>query len=131
MSHETELSHAREVLRRQREDLFRRRASLQEQRAEVLDHEDSPEYVDRATRSESVSTIDQLTVDESRELRAIDGALARIEAGTYGLCSDCGEPIERARLEAMPEAALCIVCRERREREANERGRAHSGSALP
>jgi DnaK suppressor protein len=38
----------------------------------------------------------------------IDSALARIEEGTYGVCSACGGPIGEERLEAVPYATLCI-----------------------
>ena len=38
----------------------------------------------------------------------IDRALARMEDGTYGVCSRCGKPIEKARLNALPYADLCI-----------------------
>jgi phage/conjugal plasmid C-4 type zinc finger TraR family protein len=41
----------------------------------------------------------------------IDAALARVEAGTYGLCEACGKPIPEARLEALPEATLCVSCK--------------------
>ena len=41
-------------------------------------------------------------------LGKIDRALARIEDGTYGLCSRCGKPIEKARLKALPYVDLCI-----------------------
>ena len=41
----------------------------------------------------------------------IDRALAKIEAGNYGVCERCGEPIKRARLKALPYAALCIECK--------------------
>ena len=41
----------------------------------------------------------------------IDWALAKVEAGTYGLCDGCGEPIARERLEALPWAALCVSCK--------------------
>jgi RNA polymerase-binding protein DksA len=41
-------------------------------------------------------------------LAAIDAALARIDAGTYGTCERCGKPIGEERLEAIPHATLCI-----------------------
>lgn len=41
-------------------------------------------------------------------LRKIDGALRRMDDGTYGLCERCGKPIEKARLKALPYADLCI-----------------------
>lgn len=52
---------------------------------------------------------------ETAELGAIDAALERIDAGTYGLCSDCGGAITPQRLHALPEAARCITCQERAE----------------
>lgn len=44
------------------------------------------------------------------ELRAIEHAMGRIDAGSYGLCSVCGRPIDPERLRAVPEAPLCIHC---------------------
>ena len=41
-------------------------------------------------------------------LRKIDRALARMDDGTFGSCSRCGKPIEKARLKALPYADLCI-----------------------
>ncbi len=53
---------------------------------------------------------------ESAEIRLIDAALARIKAGSYGQCLDCGEDIPAARLHAAPEAPRCIACQEKLER---------------
>lgn len=47
------------------------------------------------------------------EMTAIDAALTRIDAGTYGECTDCGKNIAPARLQATPEAARCIQCQEK------------------
>jgi len=53
----------------------------------------------------------------SRELLAQnERAIARIEAGTYGTCESCGEPIGKARLQAFPRATLCVKCKQREER---------------
>jgi DnaK suppressor protein len=43
-------------------------------------------------------------------IEQVDAALARIEAGTWGICTICGKPISAARLEALPAAAHCIDC---------------------
>lgn len=43
-------------------------------------------------------------------------AVARIAAGTYGVCESCGEPIGKARLQAFPRATLCVQCKQREER---------------
>jgi DnaK suppressor protein len=50
---------------------------------------------------------------ETDELAALDAALARWSAGTYGRCIDCDADIPTARLQATPEAARCITCQEK------------------
>ena len=45
------------------------------------------------------------------QLTAIESALAKITAGTYGKCDVCGKPIEPARLEALPQARRCMSCK--------------------
>lgn len=52
-----------------------------------------------------------------RILRAIEEALMRIGAGTFGECDDCGRQIPLARLKAIPWARTCIACQEELERE--------------
>ncbi len=58
-----------------------------------------------------------MTLEENvRDLLAeVRGALARIEAGTYGICERCGAAIPLERLEAMPTASLCVTCKEAEE----------------
>lgn len=51
------------------------------------------------------------------ELRAVQQALERIRHGTYGICASCGERIDAERLRALPEAALCLRCQSRAERQ--------------
>ena len=45
-----------------------------------------------------------------QQLAAVDAALARVDDGTYGVCSGCGQPIPSMRLEAVPWAATCVDC---------------------
>ena len=52
---------------------------------------------------------------DAAELRDIVAAEARIAAGTYGTCTDCGAPIPFARLAAYPTAKRCLRCRQVRE----------------
>ncbi|HET7489675.1 MAG TPA: TraR/DksA C4-type zinc finger protein [Acidimicrobiales bacterium] len=52
-----------------------------------------------------------LAVAAQRSIDAIDLALARVAAGTYGRCAGCGQPIPGARLEAVPEATHCVTCK--------------------
>jgi DnaK suppressor protein len=49
-------------------------------------------------------------------LEQTEKALARIDAGSYGVCGSCGEPIGKARLMAFPRAVLCVTCKQREER---------------
>ena len=55
---------------------------------------------------------------ETAEIRAIDAALERIEAGTFGQCVDCGVLIPEQRLRVAPEAARCVGCQEKFEQSA-------------
>ena len=55
--------------------------------------------------------------NNAREMLAqTERALLRIEAGTYGICESCGEPIGKMRLMAFPRATLCLSCKQREER---------------
>jgi DnaK suppressor protein len=58
---------------------------------------------------------------KNRTLQAIDGALERIKRGRYGLCEECGDQIEPARLDVVPFALYCLNCQKQLERE--EKGR--------
>jgi DnaK suppressor protein len=45
------------------------------------------------------------------QLAAVEHALAKYDEGTYGLCDSCGQPIGSERLEALPQASLCLNCK--------------------
>ena len=51
-------------------------------------------------------------------LTEVEHALQKYEAGTYGMCDSCGQPIEPARLEALPQANLCLNCKARQAKNA-------------
>ena len=71
---------------------------------------------------------DVASVDRTRELQAllthrdrdkliaIDHALARLDAGDYGICGECEEEIAEGRLELLPFTRLCVTCQAARER---------------
>jgi RNA polymerase-binding protein DksA len=46
-----------------------------------------------------------------RKLASIDHALRQAQKGSYGICERCGEPIDPARLEVVPETTLCLKCK--------------------
>ena len=68
--------------------------------------------------SETLDREMELSIGDNAEhlLESIDGALARIDAGTYGNCERCGRPIASDRLEALPWATECIECKRLEER---------------
>lgn len=71
------------------------------------DNPDSTEMAyDYDYRGRHASWIDEL----EDQLIEINNALDRIDKGTYGICTNCGRPIQAERLEAVPEAELCIDC---------------------
>lgn len=53
--------------------------------------------------------------NEQDELRQIDGALARLADGSFGVCGSCGKKIPFQRLAALPYARLCIECQRQEE----------------
>lgn len=105
--------------------------TLREERAELLDQVadlqaeagvdrwrgdgsgDDP--ADLGTASSERETAATLSDHARRLLGEIDEALRRIDAGTYGACTRCGQQIGFDRLEAVPAAALCLECKRRDE----------------
>ena len=52
----------------------------------------------------------------NEQLAKVEHALEKFEKGTYGLCDICGKPIDPARLEALPQASLCMICKAKYEK---------------
>jgi RNA polymerase-binding protein DksA len=108
---------------------------LREERQRVIDaieylHKENPGSIEDETDDETTDnhiaetatvTVDReidYTLEENSEnvLLSIDGALDRIQAGTYGTCINCGKPIAEDRLAAIPWATHCIDCKRLEER---------------
>lgn len=101
------------------------RTRLQEQRQEIVNmyHQDvragqeladdgTEDIVDRANNSYNRELMFSLSDGERLLLLQIEAALDRMNAGTYGRCSNCGNTIHPLRLEAVPWARFCIDCQE-------------------
>lgn len=71
------------------------------------DDEHDPEG---ATIAFERSQIGALVQQAQQHLTEIDAAVERLDAGTFGTCERCGEPIGEGRLEARPTARTCIRC---------------------
>ena len=70
----------------------------------------SADFAEQAGDLEGQESLETMESSARRELRAIDAALKRIAAGTYGICIDCGAPIPEKRLVAVPTALRCVTC---------------------
>jgi len=70
----------------------------------------SANFAEQSVEMENQQLVMSLDADGKQELRDINAALARIEAGTYGECTHCGQQVAEARLQALPHTALCIDC---------------------
>jgi RNA polymerase-binding transcription factor len=90
--------------------------SLEEETGELVSGSADQHMADTATETVDREIDYTLEEHDGRLLGAIDEALARIGAGTYGVCVSCGAQIPPERLEAMPWATLCIDCKRKEER---------------
>lgn len=99
-----------------RDRLLARRAQLlhrfhyASELADELAEDRAIEMVDRASDSWDAHVLSKLGDSETKQLAAVVAALRRLAAGTYGTCLRCRSRIAKARLEALPEAALCADC---------------------
>lgn len=71
------------------------------------------DLADQASGNNEVHIQLKLKQTDAKILQAIEEALVRMEKGTFGICRDCGEPISRARLEAIPWTRVCITCKQK------------------
>ena len=78
--------------------------------ADDLGEPASPDLAEQAIEIEDDEALEGQGALIDREIASVKRALDRITAGTYGQCIRCGREIATARLEARPEAALCIDC---------------------
>jgi DnaK suppressor protein len=90
--------------------------SLEDETGELVSGSADQHLADTATQTVDREIDYTLEEHDERMLTAIDGALRRIDAGTYGVCVNCGAQIPPERLEAMPWATLCIDCKRKEEK---------------
>ena len=117
----------REILTRLRDETYEEIARFREDQGQFRETTPGDE-MDEARASMAIDTHANLIDRAESRLRLIDGALARVDNGTYGICVDCGEPIGIERLKALPFAMRCVDDETRRGREASRRGRPDEGT---
>ncbi len=110
-------------------DLAQARLRLQHRRREILEAgrrvasaidelrqaERDPELEEGSQSEQQQYGLSQIREVEQREIAQIDAAIARLDAGEYGTCRDCGEGIDSSRLAALPFVLDCTDCASRRE----------------
>jgi DnaK suppressor protein len=75
----------------------------------------SAEPLDDAVRESARGLLARIAERDHGALAEIEAAEARLAAGTFGVCEDCGGPIALERLRARPTARLCLPCEAARE----------------
>ena len=103
--------------------LQEKRTHLIDEAKRTLDHDmviqsdERMDEVDQASSEYMQAFSFRLRGRERFLMGKIDTALRKIDDGGYGLCEECEEPISLKRLQARPEAQLCIQCKEAQEKE--------------
>lgn len=104
----------KEELLKRRRDLVESFKRSQEARRQEGD-EGTLDIADKATEYYTQEFNYNLSEKDRQQLAAIDEALERLEHDEYGECEECAEEISERRLQAIPWAALCIECQEKKE----------------
>ena len=101
-------------LKQEREQTYRMWMRLRETLESEIESDADEGDPDLAEREKVTTLMRSL----KSKLASIDYALRQAREGTYGMCKGCGKPINPARLEAVPEATLCVECKAIAERQS-------------
>ena len=116
MKKDPRLNAMKEALHRKKEEILEAHSKNRLQGREVSESGVQDE-ADKASSAHTREFLFSLSETERNQLQLVEEALARIPDGRFGLCRDCGEPIEPKRLQAVPWADRCLSCQEQAERE--------------
>ena len=111
-------------LKKQRERIMDELSRLAETDNTVVDRREGSPFGKREEEADEVTGMEKRLAMEKHltdTLEEINRALDKFKAGTYGICDNCGKQIEPARLEALPQANLCLSCKSKMAKE--NRGR--------
>ena len=97
------------LLQHRRTSLVSRLADIQRD-AQRADKPLDRDFAEQAVERENDEVLDALETATRTEIDQIDDALQRIEQGSYGTCSLCGEPIPEGRLKILPFSDRCVSC---------------------
>ena len=103
-----------ERLKKEKTELLEKIEQLRALGQPSAERKEGSPFGKREEGADEASELEKRVALEERlgeSLNEIEHALEKYEAGTYGLCDSCGQSIEQARLEAIPQATLCMKCK--------------------
>lgn len=99
-----------------KQTLLKRKVELEQELHRLSQEKFSDDQVQDPGDQALSSTMESLKVSlqdtEREEYNRILQALEKTEDGTYGICTDCSQPISERRLNSYPNASRCLVCQE-------------------
>jgi len=102
----TSVAERKDWLLARKEELGERMHEIEEE----LESHDSRDWEELAVEREEDEVLESLGNSSQAELRMIEAALGRIEAGEYGYCVKCGDEISQERLDVVPFTPFCKSC---------------------
>ncbi len=117
-----DLPYFEQLIKQKREELLKELGYLKENSLEQSYQDYTGEnstysyhMADQGTSAQEREKAFMFASREGKYLTYLDRALERIKEGNYGMCQECGQPIAKARLEAVPTARLCVSCKSKQE----------------
>ena len=107
-------SKQRELLETERKRLIEEMSQSQTTASSPDERREGSPFGKREEEATETLELEKRLAMENRirqELAKVEHALEKIEKGTYGMCDNCGQPIPPERLEALPQANLCLNCK--------------------
>jgi DnaK suppressor protein len=109
-----------ERLKKEKAELLEKLEQLRTLGQPSAERKEGSPFGKREEGADEASELEKRLALEERlgeSLNEVEHALQKYEAGTYGLCDSCGQPIETGRLEAIPQASLCLSCKAKQSKE--------------
>lgn len=106
-----EFEAVRQILQAQKQELLVRAAKVHADITRASGPLDK-DFAEQVVEMENDAVLAGIGEATAAELAQINRALAQLDQGTYGLCSNCGKPINERRLKALPYSDRCITCAE-------------------
>lgn len=115
-----EFAYLYERLKKEKAELLEKLEQLRTLGQPSAERKEGSPFGKREEGADEASELEKRLALEERlgeSLNEVEHALQKYEAGTYGLCDSCGQPIEKGRLEAIPQASLCLSCKAKQAKE--------------